>query len=90
MLKFIVKKKKKSRAVIPKIKIADAVKQKFESGKYEYIVSKNRNNLFLTQTPQCFNFKEIYNLHKNNKEKYRDDDISLLMDLNKVSFNWRL
>jgi 2-C-methyl-D-erythritol 4-phosphate cytidylyltransferase / 2-C-methyl-D-erythritol 2,4-cyclodiphosphate synthase len=86
LLKFIVKKKKKSRAVIPKIKIADAVKQKFESGKYEYIVSKNRNNLFLTQTPQCFNFKEIYNLHKNNKEKYRDDDISLLMDLNKVSF----
>jgi len=86
LLKLIIKKMKKSRAVIPKIKIEDAVKQKFESGKYEYIVSKSRNNLFLTQTPQCFKYKEIYNLHKNNKDKYRDDDISLLMDLNRVSF----
>jgi len=25
-------------------------------------------------------------MHKNNKDKYRDDDISLLMDLNKVKF----
>ena len=42
--------------------------------------------MFLTQTPQAFNFKEIYNLHKTNYAKYKDDDISLYMDLNRVSF----
>ena len=42
--------------------------------------------MFLTQTPQAFNLKEIYHLHKTNSGKYKDDDISLYMDLNKVKF----
>ena len=29
---------------------------------------------------------EIYHLHKTNADKYRDDDISLYMDLNKIKF----
>ncbi|MDB9784403.1 2-C-methyl-D-erythritol 2,4-cyclodiphosphate synthase [Pelagibacteraceae bacterium] len=82
----IIKSMKKYKAVIPSLKIQDAVKHKFDSGKYEYIVSKKRDNLFLTQTPQAFNLKQIYNLHKKNSAKYRDDDISLFMDLNKVKF----
>ena len=86
LLSTIIKHMKKNRAVIPKINIQDAIKQRFESSKYEYIIAKDRNNLFLTQTPQAFNVKEIYNLHKNNSFKYRDDDISLYMDLNKVRF----
>ena len=49
-------------------------------------MSKKRDNLFLTQTPQAFNLKEIYLLHKTNSGKYKDDDISLYMDLNKVKF----
>ena len=77
---------KNARAVIPKISISDAVKQKFDSSLSEYILGKNRNNLFLTQTPQAFNLKEIYNLHKTNSGKYKDDDISLYMDLNRVKF----
>jgi len=77
---------KNSKAVIPSIKIQDAVKRKFDSGKYEYIVSKNRDDLFLTQTPQAFNLKQIYNLHKNSNKKYRDDDVSLFVDLDKVKF----
>ena len=40
----------------------------------------------MTQTPQAFTFKEIYHLHKTNSGKYKDDDISLYMDLNKVKF----
>ena len=74
------------RAVIPKIKIQDAIKQIIDSSKEEYIVGKKRDNLFLTQTPQAFNLKEIYHLHKMNSDKYKDDDISLYMDLNKVKF----
>ena len=82
----IIKNMNNSRAVIPKIKIHDAVKQVIDSSNEEYIVGKKRDNLFLTQTPQAFDLKEIYQLHKNNTSKYKDDDISLYMDLNKVRF----
>ena len=77
---------KNARAVVPKIRVQDAIKQIIDSSKEEYIVSKKRDNLFLTQTPQAFNLKEIYNLHKTNSCKYKDDDISIYMDLNKVKF----
>ena len=86
LLKKISQKIKKSRAVIPILKIQDAVKQKIQSSKFEYIVSKDRKNLFTTQTPQAFNLKEIYTHHLVNKLKYRDDDISLYMNLNNVNF----
>ena len=82
----ILKNMKNARAVVPKIKVQDAIKQIFDSSKEEYIIGKRRDNLFLTQTPQAFNFKEIYHLHKNNSAKYKDDDISLYVDLNKVKF----
>jgi 2-C-methyl-D-erythritol 4-phosphate cytidylyltransferase/2-C-methyl-D-erythritol 2,4-cyclodiphosphate synthase len=86
LLSSILKNMKSARAVIPKIKVQDAIKQIIDSSKDEYIVGKKRDNLFLTQTPQAFNFKEIYHLHKTNSGKYKDDDISLYMDLNKVKF----
>ena len=82
----IIKNLKNARAVVPKIKIHDAVKQIIDSSKDEYILGKKRDNLFLTQTPQAFNFREIFQLHKNNSAKYKDDDISLYMDLNNVKF----
>jgi len=86
LLNRIIKNMKGSSAVVPKINIQDAVKQKFDSGKYEYIIGKDREDLFLTQTPQAFKLKEIFQLHKNYSSKYRDDDISLFMNLNKVKF----
>ena len=82
----IIKNMKNARAVVPKIRIQDAIKQKFDSSKNEYIIGKNRDNFFLTQTPQAFNLKEVYYLHKTNIVKYKDDDISLYMDLNRVKF----
>jgi len=86
LLNSIIKNMSNSRAVVPKIRIQDAVKQIIESSKEEYILGKKRDNLFLTQTPQAFNLKEIFELHKTNSAKYKDDDISLYMDLNKVKF----
>ncbi len=86
LLNTIISKMKDARAVVPKININDAIKQKIDSSLNEYILGKSRKNLFLTQTPQAFNLKEIYHLHKTNSEKYKDDDISLYMDLNKVKF----
>ena len=82
----IIKNMKNARAVVPKIRINDAIKQIIDSSKEEYIVGKKRDNLFLTQTPQAFTLKEIYHLHKTNSGKYKDDDISLYIDLNKVKF----
>ncbi len=86
LLGLIIKNMKNTRAVVPKIAIQDAVKQKIKSSLDEYILGKNRDNLFLTQTPQAFKLKEIYHLHKTNGGKYKDDDISLYMDLNKTKF----
>ena len=82
----IIKNMTNARAVVPKIRIHDAIKQIIDSSKEEYIVGKRRDNLFLTQTPQAFILKEIYHLHKTNSDKYKDDDISLYIDLNKVKF----
>ena len=54
LLSSILKKMKKARAVVPKVKIDDAIKQIIESSKEEYIVGKERENLFLTQTLKLF------------------------------------
>ncbi len=86
LLDSILRNMKNARAVVPKIKVQDAIKQIIDSSKEEYIIGKKRDNLFLTQTPQAFNLKEIYRLHKTNYGKYKDDDISLYIDLNKVKF----
>ena len=86
LLGSILKNMRDSRAVVPKINVNDAIKQIIDSSKEEYIVGKHRDNFFLTQTPQAFNLKEIYHLHKTKSEKYKDDDISLYMDINKVRF----
>ena len=86
LFRTILKNMRTFRAVVPKININDAIKQKIDSSLNEYILGKNRDNLFLTQTPQAFKLKEIFQLHKKNADKYKDDDISLYMNLNGVKF----
>jgi len=86
LLSSILKNMRNARAVVPKINVQDAIKQIIDSSKEEYIVGKKRHSFFFTQTPQAFNLKEIYHLHMTNTGKYKDDDISLYMDLNKVKF----
>ena len=86
LLRSILLNMKNARGVVPKINVQDAIKQIIESSKEEYILGKSRDKLFLTQTPQAFNLREIYQLHKTNSGKYKDDDISLYMDLNKIKF----
>ena len=86
LLNSILKNMRDARAVVPKIKVQDAIKQIIDSSKEEYIVGRQKDSLFITQTPQAFNLKEIHRLHKKNLDKYKDDDISLYMDLNRVKF----
>ena len=80
LIKNILIESKKNNVVIPILKLQDALKKKI-SNKF---VNIKRNNFILTQTPQCFNLKEIFNLHKNNKNTYVDDDLSLVENNNKT------
>ena len=82
LIKKIIKNSKKY-SVIPKISINDALKKR--TGK-KIILSLPRESFFLTQTPQCFDFKEILKLHSKNKSFYKDDDLSLVQSLKKVKF----
>ena len=73
----------KKKAVVPKIPVNDALKSFFTNNK---LLNLTRENFFLTQTPQSYNFKNILNLHLNKKLIYKDDDLSLLNSLKRVKF----
>jgi len=75
LIKNILKNSKKNRTIIPILKIHEALKENKKKGK---ILSVERKKFFLTQTPQCFNLDEIFTLHKKQKNKYKDDDFSLI------------
>ena len=83
LIKKILIESKKNNEVIPVLKLQDALKEKYSKDKF---LNLKRNNFFLTQTPQCFDFKKIINLHKKNKDKYTDDDLSLIDNSNKTKF----
>ncbi|MDC0426823.1 2-C-methyl-D-erythritol 2,4-cyclodiphosphate synthase [Pelagibacteraceae bacterium] len=75
LIKKILIESKKNNVVIPALKLQDALKEK---NKKKRFINLKRDNFFMTQTPQSYNFKKIFNLHKKNKDQYRDDDLSLL------------
>ena len=67
---------KKNRTAIPSIKINDSTKIKRKSS----IENMDRNKLYITQTPQGFRFKDIYNLNLKFFDKNISDDSSLYID----------
>ena len=69
LLKNIKKNLKKNKAVIPILKSKDTIKYKTKN----QIFNLNRNNLLLTQTPQAFRFKELYNLSIKQKNNITDE-----------------
>jgi len=73
----IIKKLKTNHAVVPIIKVNDATKRVENK-----IIFKNikRNSLRLSQTPQGFTFKKIYEKHKKNMNTSIDDDSALFTD----------
>ena len=83
LIKTILVNSKKNKTIIPIIKLQDALKEKKTVSQ---ILNLNRDKFFLTQTPQCFNLKEIFNLHKKNKSRYKDDDCSLITKNEKIKF----
>ena len=82
LIKKIVK-ISKAKTIIPKIPLYDALKEVVDN---KILLNLPRENFFVTQTPQCFKFNEILNLHTKNKHLYKDDDLSLIQSLEKVGF----
>ena len=69
LLKNIAKNLKNNKAVVPIINSKDTIKYKTQNR----IFNLNRNNLLLTQTPQAFRFKELYEIAKDYKNKVTDE-----------------
>ena len=82
LLKNLKKHLKTSKAVVPYIKTENSTKYVNKNK----IVNLKREKVLLTQTPQCFNFKTLYNLSKNNKTLVTDEATLFLNNNIKVKF----
>ncbi len=82
ILKNLVKSLKKNKAVVPIINTKDSIKYRVKN----QLFNLNRDQSFLTQTPQAFRFNDLYNLSI--KQKYKiQDEATLFIDSNlKVKF----
>ena len=82
LLEKLKKELKKNKAVVPYTITDHSVKYKDGSK----ILNLNRENLILTQTPQCFDFKTLYKLSIKNKN-FISDEASLFVKNNlKIKF----
>ena len=82
LLQNIHKNLKDNKAVIPTISPKDTIKYKIK----DQIFNLNRNDSLLTQTPQAFRFKELYNLATNQKNKITDEATLFINKNYKVKF----
>ena len=82
LLNKIVKTLKKNKSVIPVLKPKDTAKFKSRN----LILNLNRNYLYLTQTPQGFDFKELFNLQNSKNFKATDDANYFIKANKKIKF----
>ena len=82
LLKNILKNLKKNKAVVPVINSKDSIKYKTQN----QIFNLKRDDLLLTQTPQAFKFKELYNLAINQQQKVTDEASLFINQKHKVKF----
>jgi len=82
LLNNISKNLKKNKAVVPCVSSKDSIKYKVKN----QVFNLNKNNSLMTQTPQAFRFKELYNLARKEKNKI-SDEATLFLDQNyKIKF----
>jgi 2-C-methyl-D-erythritol 4-phosphate cytidylyltransferase / 2-C-methyl-D-erythritol 2,4-cyclodiphosphate synthase len=74
LLDKLNKELKSNDCVIPAIRTTDSIKQKLP----KKIINLNRKNIYLTQTPQAFNYKKLCQL-QNNKGSDITDDANLFI-----------
>ena len=82
LLNKLINSLKKNKASIPVISSKDSIKYKVKN----QLFNLNRKNSYLTQTPQAFKFKDIYDLSINQKN-IPQDEATLFIDNNlKINF----
>ena len=82
LLNNLIKSLKKNKAVVPTIKSKDSIKYKIK----DQLFNLNRNNCILTQTPQAFKFKDLYNLAIKQKNVVSDEATLFVENNLKVKF----
>ena len=83
LIKKIINESKKQSTVVPILNLQDALKEKKSGNKF---FNQKKKNYFLSQTPQCFDIKNIFDLHKKNKDIFIEDDLSLINNKDKIKF----
>ena len=82
LLNKLITSLKKYKAVIPAIKSKDSIKYKIKN----QIFNLSRDNSILTQTPQAFKFKDLYNLSIKQKKVVADEATLFIENNIKVKF----
>ncbi len=82
LLKNMIKNLKKNKAVVPVVHSKDSVKYKIKN----QIFNLNRNNSILTQTPQAFRYKDLFDLSQKQKTKISDEATLFINADNKIKF----
>ena len=82
LIKNLIKALENSNAVIPVINSKDSIKYKIKNQYFNL----NRDNSFLSQTPQAFKFKNVYNLAFKQKNKVNDEATLFIENNQKIKF----
>ena len=82
LLKNLLKNLKNNKAVVPIVSSKDSIKYKIKN----QIFNLNKKKSLLTQTPQAFRFKELYNLAINEKNKISDEATLFINNNHKIKF----
>ncbi len=82
LLKTLIRFLKNNKAVIPAINSKDSIKYKVKN----QLFNLNRNNSILTQTPQAFKFKDLYNLSIKQKNEITDEATLFIENNLKIKF----
>ena len=82
LLKNLINSLKKNKASIPVIFSKDSIKYKVKN----QLFNLNRKNSYLTQTPQAFKFKDVYDLSIKQKNKIQDEATLFIENNLKLNF----
>ena len=82
LLNNLIKQLKNNKAVIPAINPRDSIKYKVKTQHYNL----NRNNSYLTQTPQAFKFKDLYKISIKHQNKVTDEAALFIENNLKIKF----
>ena len=82
LLRNLISQLKNHKAVVPSLYSKDSIKYKVKNE----LFNLDRNKVFLTQTPQAFRFKDLYELSVKEKNKISDEATLFINNSYKIKF----